>query len=120
MSTPLTEIPGIGPSTAEVLQAHGFDSAETLAASAVKKVSEVPGFGEIRAAAVLKAANAIVDIEESKQKQVKNKDKKAKSKKDKDKKKGKKKSKPKDNKGKSKKNKNKDKKDKNKKKKKKK
>ena len=61
MATPLTEIPGIGPSTAEILQAQGFDSAETLAASTVEKVSEVPGFGRLRATAVIRAANELVN-----------------------------------------------------------
>ena len=62
MATPLTEIPGIGPSTAEILQTQGFDSAETLAASTVEKVSEVPGFGSLRASAVIRAANELLNI----------------------------------------------------------
>ena len=60
MATALTDIPGIGPSTAEILQAQGFDSAETLAASTVEKVSEVPGFGTLRATAVIRAANELI------------------------------------------------------------
>ena len=66
MATPLTEIPGIGPSTAEILQAQGFDSAETLAASTVEKVSEVPGFGTLRATAVIRAANELLNANATK------------------------------------------------------
>ena len=88
MPTPLTEIPGIGPSTAEVLQANGFDSAETLAASTVEKISEVPGFGTSRATTVLEAARQIAVPDKSKterpaNKKVKQKAKDKKNKKDK-------------------------------------
>lgn len=90
MSTPLTEVPGIGPSTAEVLQANGFDSAETLAASTLEKISEVPGFGASRATAVLEAARNIAAPIKSRKEKPANKKEKAKTKDKKKNKKGKK------------------------------
>ena len=104
MSTPLTNIPGIGPSTAEALQTHGFDSLETLAASSIEKISEVPGFGAARSAAILQAASDMASPETPEQSEEKPAKKKNKKDKDKKKKKGKKdKKKGKDKKGKKKK-----------------
>ena len=63
MPTPVTAIPGIGPSTADLLGKHGFTSAESIAETSVEKLSLVPGFGEIRAANTIKAAADAVGAE---------------------------------------------------------
>jgi hypothetical protein len=105
MSTPITAIPGIGASTADLLANHGFKSAESIAATSVENLSLVPGFGEIRSANTIKAAADLlgttplqgkvkkekVKKENTGKKDKKNKDKK--KKKDKKDKKGKKKDK---------------------------
>ncbi len=60
MPTPVTQISGIGPSTAELLRASGFRSAEKIASSDAKSLSAVPGFGPVRAQATIAAAKALV------------------------------------------------------------
>ncbi len=60
MSTPLTDVNGIGVSTAEDLQAHDIESAEDLATCSLSKIMAIPGFGEARALKVKKAAAAAV------------------------------------------------------------
>jgi predicted RecB family nuclease len=60
MSTPLTNIKGIGPSTAEDLQAHGIESTEDLANASVSEISAVPGFGAVRAQQIKEAAAALL------------------------------------------------------------
>lgn len=87
MSTPLTTIRGIGPAAAAILQSHGFDSAETVAATTIEKLSEVPGFGAIRAKTVIDAASEVVPAEplvsKTKKTKIKKQDKVSKSKKSK-------------------------------------
>lgn len=56
MPTPVTAISGIGPATAELLANHGFKTAESIAKTTTEKLSLVPGFGEIRSANTIKAA----------------------------------------------------------------
>ena len=94
MSTPITAIPGIGASTAELLANHGFKSAESIASTSVENLSLVPGFGEIRSANTIKAAAGLLATENPQEKAKKEKtgkkDKKNKDKKDKKKKKDKK------------------------------
>ena len=94
MSTPITAIPGIGASTAELLANHGFKSAESIASTSVENLSLVPGFGEIRSANTIKAAAGLLGTENPQEKAKKEKpgkkDKKNKDKKDKKKKKDKK------------------------------
>ena len=99
MSTPITAIPGIGASTADLLANHGFKSAESIATTSVENLSLVPGFGEIRAANTIKAAAGLLATETPQEKAKKEKvkkemtgkkDKKNKDKKDKKKKKDKK------------------------------
>ena len=99
MSTPITAIPGIGASTADLLANHGFKSAESIAATSVENLSLVPGFGEIRSANTIKAAAGLLATENPQEKAKKEKvkkektgkkDKKNKDKKDKKKKKDKK------------------------------
>lgn len=99
MSTPITAIPGIGASTADLLANHGFKSAESIASTSVENLSLVPGFGEIRSANTIKAAAGLLATENPQEKAKKEKvkkektgkkDKKNKDKKDKKKKKDKK------------------------------
>ncbi len=60
MKTPITDIPGIGPATAEALAAGGFVSAEAIANSDVASLSSVPGFGPVRSERTIAAAKAIL------------------------------------------------------------
>lgn len=57
MTTPITEVRGIGASTAAVLAKHGFSSAEDLANASIADIAAVPGFGESRAQKIIDAAN---------------------------------------------------------------
>jgi len=59
MSTPITDIAGIGPSTASILSKHGFKSVETIATSKIEALCSVPGFGPVRAGAAISAAAKI-------------------------------------------------------------
>lgn len=59
MKTPITEISGIGPATADALVACGFASVEAIAASDVASLCVVPGFGLARAQRVIAAAKAL-------------------------------------------------------------
>lgn len=64
MSAPqLTNISGIGPSTAALLQEHGFNSPKDIAEASVKSICEVPGFGPARAKAVKAAAKRVSESE---------------------------------------------------------
>lgn len=60
MKTPVTDVTGIGPHTAKLLNEHGFSSAESLAATTTEKLSEVPGFGPLRAQRVIDAAKDVI------------------------------------------------------------
>lgn len=62
MKTPITEIPGIGPSTAETLAAHGFASVEDIAASDIESLSKVPGFGRVKAGRAIVTAITLVPV----------------------------------------------------------
>lgn len=83
MSTPITAIPGIGASTADLLANHGFKSAESIASTSVENLSLVPGFGEIRSANTIKAAAGLLATENPQEKAKKEKVKKEKTKKEK-------------------------------------
>ena len=48
----LTDIPGIGPHTAQLLVDNGIESVEALASLPAEKLAAMPGFGPTRAAAV--------------------------------------------------------------------
>ncbi len=61
MKHSITDIPGIGESTATLLADHGIDSVKTLRKGGMKKLCRVPGFGEMRAASVLAAADTLKD-----------------------------------------------------------
>jgi Holliday junction resolvasome RuvABC DNA-binding subunit len=59
MNDLLTDVAGIGDSTALLLNEHGIDSVKSLRKGGVKKLLQVPGFGEIRASAIISAADAL-------------------------------------------------------------
>ena len=59
MKHALTDIPGIGDSTAALLAEHGIDSVKALVKGGAKGLTKVPGFGEKRAAATIEAAAAL-------------------------------------------------------------
>lgn len=52
----VTNVAGIGPSTAALLTEHGIESAEALANSPLERLLSIPGFGPARAQSVLAAA----------------------------------------------------------------
>jgi len=81
MKHALTDIPGIGDSTAALLAEHGIDSVKALVKGGAKGLMQVPGFGEKRAAATIEAAAALKDDKPKKGKDAKKKDKKKKKKK---------------------------------------
>ena len=90
MKHALTDIPGIGESTAAILGEHGIDSVKALIKGGTKGLMQVPGFGEKRAAVTLEAAASLKDEKPKKEKKA-DKPKKGKDAKKKDKKKKKKK-----------------------------
>lgn len=90
MKHALTDIPGIGESTAALLAEHGIDSVKALVKGGAKGLMQVPGFGEKRAATILEAVAALQDDKPKKSKKS-DKPKKGKDGKKKDKKKKKKK-----------------------------
>ena len=93
----LTDIQGIGESTAALLVQHGFNTVRAVAEAPVESLSTVPGFQMARAEVIIKAAEELLsqtEIEEAQEKEKKKKKdkkkKKGKDKKKKDKKKKKK------------------------------
>jgi predicted RecB family nuclease len=60
MSIPLTEIKGIGASTARDLQSQGITSVEDMAAASIEQITAAKGFGGMRASQVKEAAMAIL------------------------------------------------------------
>ncbi|OIO74081.1 MAG: hypothetical protein AUJ57_03035 [Zetaproteobacteria bacterium CG1_02_53_45] len=55
----LTDITGIGESTAALLAEHGIDSVTALRKTSIKKLCRVPGFSETRATVVLACADEL-------------------------------------------------------------
>ena len=85
----LTQISGIGPATAALLEAAGFTSVETVANSSVAKLAKVRGFGPARASAIIGSARSLLSTgagavteKDKKKRHGKKKDKKGKKKKD--------------------------------------
>ncbi|MFQ3224217.1 MAG: Holliday junction resolvasome RuvABC DNA-binding subunit [Lentimonas sp.] len=66
MSTPITDIIGIGPATAAALSKNGFHTAADIAAADVNALCAMPGFGPIKAKATISAATAMAATETSK------------------------------------------------------
>lgn len=60
MKPQLTDVQGIGPTTAKALEAQGLRTVAALAKASTDKVVAAPGFGEIRAAEVIAAAAALL------------------------------------------------------------
>lgn len=61
MSDPqLTSIPGVGPATARALAESGFSTIQQLANASQAQLAKVPGFGTVRAGAVIAAAQTQV------------------------------------------------------------
>ena len=60
MKPQLTDVLGIGPSTARLLEEQGIRSVTELAKAGTDKVVAAPGFGQIRAAEVVAAAAALL------------------------------------------------------------
>lgn len=60
----LTDVPGIGEATADLLAASGIRGAKTLAGASSEKLAAVRGFGPARAAAVQKAAKGLLGSSE--------------------------------------------------------
>lgn len=48
----VTDVPGIGPHTAQVLAGNGIETVEALAALSPQELAALPGFGTARAAAI--------------------------------------------------------------------
>ena len=91
MATQLTEIAGIGSTTAHILKNHGFKTVKSIADATIGKLSAVPGFSAARAQKTIDAAkkspgstaskpNTVTTVKESSRKKV-SKDKKSKNKK---------------------------------------
>ncbi|TLS75822.1 helix-hairpin-helix domain-containing protein [Mariprofundus erugo] len=59
MKHQLTDIPGIGESTAAILAGHGIDSVKALSKAGVSGLMQVPGFGGKRAETVMHALAAL-------------------------------------------------------------
>ncbi|PIQ32383.1 MAG: hypothetical protein COS35_04750 [Zetaproteobacteria bacterium CG02_land_8_20_14_3_00_50_9] len=55
----LTDIPGIGESTAALLIEHGIDSVKVLRKTALEQLCTVPGFDYLRAKEVQEAADVL-------------------------------------------------------------
>ena len=98
MSQELTDVAGVGPSTARILADNNINSVRKLASTELSRLTEIPGIGEVIGKTMIKAAQSLLGPAETAagsavdskgySKKDKKKDKK-KSKKDKKKKKGK-------------------------------
>jgi predicted RecB family nuclease len=60
MKAQLTDVRGVGPTTASALKAQGVRTVAALAKASVDKVTAAPGFGETRAVEVIAAATALL------------------------------------------------------------
>jgi hypothetical protein len=60
MGHAITDIPGIGSSSAEILAKNGYRTVQQVGETTPEKLGAVPGFGLIRAARVIKLANALL------------------------------------------------------------
>ena len=62
MKTQLIDVRGVGPSTAQNLEALGIRTVAALADASAGEVAAVRGFGEARAAEIIAAAGAMLDV----------------------------------------------------------
>jgi colicin import membrane protein len=60
MATPLTHVKGVGLKIANVLQAHGIDSVETLASADIGTLAALPGLGDVRSQQIHQAAIELI------------------------------------------------------------
>jgi len=60
MSKAITDIPGIGSSSAGILAQNGYRTVQEIAETTAEKLGAVPGFGTIRATRVIKLANELL------------------------------------------------------------
>jgi hypothetical protein len=60
MKTVIIDVSGIGPASEKILAENGFKTLKELAGTTVEKLGNVPGFSEIRASKVIKAANELL------------------------------------------------------------
>ncbi|MEC7258696.1 MAG: helix-hairpin-helix domain-containing protein [Pseudomonadota bacterium] len=58
--TALTDISGVGPTLAALFKAHGFDSAEAVAAATPEQLMQVPRIGALRAPVLIAQAGDVV------------------------------------------------------------
>jgi len=61
MTLTVTEVRGIGASTAETLKKHGFKTVANLASATVEQLTAIPGFSQSRAKNTIEAAQALLD-----------------------------------------------------------
>ncbi len=59
----LTELPGVGPSTAEDFQSAGFEVAADVARSETEKLEEIPGIGSAKAEKIKNVAEELTSVE---------------------------------------------------------
>jgi len=98
----LTDVQGIGDATVRILADHGIRSVKALAKAETSRLTDIPGFGEARAEAIIRSARGLM-ASPGKDAPEKKKSRKDKTGKDKKNKKGKEKQKTKDKKDKKKK-----------------
>jgi transcription termination factor NusA len=65
MPSKVTNISGIGSTTAAILSEHNFKSVESIAQSTVEELSAVPGFSASRADKIIIAARQLLDSKAS-------------------------------------------------------
>ena len=63
----LTDVTGIGPVTAKLLSEHNIHTVEALASISLAELQKVPGFSDLRARAVKKAASDCLQGKTAKQ-----------------------------------------------------
>ena len=59
----LTKIPGIGPTTARILTENGYSTVGSIAQAAQADLAKVQGFGKVRAAVAINAAQALLSVD---------------------------------------------------------
>jgi len=74
MTDGLTELPGVGPKTAENLKRAGFDTKEKIRKANVRRLSRINGIGEKGSRKIIEAAGGEVGININQKREEKNKD----------------------------------------------
>ena len=60
MRPTITDVPGIGIKTAELLAEHRVKTPAALAKASIEKITSIPGFSEARAATAIEAAKTLL------------------------------------------------------------